>query len=129
MQWPITLETILVSLICGGISAYFAKRKARSPYRWFFVGFLFGIFGTFAAYFAPFKRRKVIILPKEEVPLPSIQGPSDKHWYYLDSTQTQQGPMSLNALTKAFREGKISLTTFVWNEELTEWKALKEFLT
>lgn len=49
-------------------------------------------------------------------------------WYYLDSDHTQQGPMSFDGLTRAFREGKIFPTTYVWNETLENWQHLKDFL-
>ena len=43
-------------------------------------------------------------------------------------TPQQQGPMSHDALTAAWREGKLNLSTYVWNEELPEWKPLEEFV-
>jgi hypothetical protein len=36
--------------------------------------------------------------------------------------------MSRDALSAAWKEGKIDLTTYVWHEELTEWKPLRDTL-
>ena len=119
--------TFLAAFLFGALSAYLAHRRHQNPYKWFLIGFLFGAFGLFAVFFFP-QRKKASLPVPEEKPLPTINGPLDKLWYYLDPTHQQQGPMSHNALTTAFREGRISLTTYVWNEELTEWKALQELV-
>jgi len=50
----------------------------------------------------------------------------DKLWYYLDESNNQCGPMTLDALRNEWMEGKVKNTTFVWNEELPEWKPLQE---
>lgn len=128
---PITPATIIAAFFFGAISAFLAGKRGRSPYKWFFIGFLFGIFGLMAILLAPQKKGAQSIRAleiKAEPPVPAILGPSDKFWYYLDPLHQQQGPMSYTALTNAFRQGKISLATFVWNEEMTEWKALQEFV-
>jgi MFS family permease len=125
-----TPATIIAAFLFGAISSYLAHRRGRSPVRWFFVGFLFGILGLFAVFLAPAMKRKAVqpALPPEEKPLPVIDGPSDKFWYYLDPAHQQQGPMSHNALTTALRQGKISLSTYVWNEDMPDWKILQEFV-
>ena len=127
MQLFITPTTIAAALLFGAISAYLAHRREKNPYKWFFIGFLFGVFGVFALFFLPQKKRA----PASGLPVPPllvIKGPIDKLWYYLDPSQQQQGPMSHHALTGAFREGKISLSTYVWNEDMTDWKTLKELV-
>lgn len=114
---------IAIAPIIGAFSAYLAYRRGRNPYLWFIVGFLFGVFGIFAIFFAT-GPKKAKIPPLE--PIYTIQGPTDKFWYYLDPTHQQQGPMSREALANAWKEGKIDLSTYVWHEELPEWKPLKE---
>jgi hypothetical protein len=57
-----------------------------------------------------------------------IDGPNQKLWYYLDPSQNQLGPMSHHALTNAWKEGKVTPATYVWHEELPEWKPLQEFI-
>ncbi len=115
---------IFTALIMGSISAYLAYRREKNPYLWFALGVLFGIFGIFAMFFGADKK-KSMEEPKPE-PVLKIIGPSDKFWYYLDPTHQQKGPMSRDALTGAWKEGKIDLATYVWHEEMTDWKPLKE---
>ena len=128
MPMPITPATILAAVLFGALSAYLAHRRKKNPYKWFLIGFFFGIFGLFAVLFMSPKKKalplKMVVPPM----VPMIQGPSDKLWYYLDPTHQQHGPMSHNGLTSALREGKISLSTYVWNEEWTEWKVLQELV-
>jgi len=126
---PLALVTI------GVISAYLAKKRGKNPYLWFFLGMLFGIFGLIFLFFskpaqtslraqaAPQNDPNTIdITPKIE---PSAK---EKFWYYLDPDNAQQGPMSFDGLIRAFREGKISVKTFVWNETLENWQPLSDFM-
>jgi hypothetical protein len=129
MHIPITPLTIVAAILTGALGAYLAHRRGHNPYIWFCIGSFFGILGAFAIFFAP-ARKKVLTKSEPEPPvqqlLPGIQGPSDKFWYYLNQEHKQVGPMSLDGLTNAWRQGKISLTTYVWNEELPDWKPLRE---
>lgn len=117
---PSVLFSIISGLIMGSITAYLAYRQKRDIRFWFMLGFVLGIFGILAFFFMPKQ-------PPKEVPGPTIQGPVDKLWYYLDGAQQQKGPMSFDALSRALKEKKISLENYVWHEELPEWKLLKEF--
>lgn len=85
-----------------------------------------------AIFFAPqFIKKKVPLGSVTKVPiepLVTILGPKDKFWYYLDIGHQQQGPMSHDALISAWKKGVVNLNTFVWNEELTEWKPFQEFV-
>ncbi|HSX10193.1 MAG TPA: DUF4339 domain-containing protein [Chlamydiales bacterium] len=127
MNIPLSPLMLVSAAAIGGISSYLAHKRGRNPYAWFAIGFLFGIFGIFAIFFAAPK--KAAVLPPKPEPVLKIQGPSDKFWYYLDPENRQQGPMSLDAITIAWRQGKVDLSTYVWHEEMTDWKQLKETLT
>lgn len=125
MPVPVSPFMFICAAVIGLVSAYFAHRMGRNPYIWFFIGFLFGIFGIFAIFFASKKKE----VPQEKpAPVFAISGPKDKFWYYLDPANQQQGPMSHDALTNTWKQGKIDLATFVWHEELKEWTPLKETL-
>jgi len=126
MHIPFNPFVIIVSLAIGAISAYLGHKRGGNPYLWFAIGFFFGIFGIFAVIFAN-SRKKAAREPKKE-PVFTIDGPIDKFWYYLDPTHKQQGPMSHNALTAAWKSGEIDSSTYVWHEEMPEWKPLKETL-
>lgn len=125
--------TLLAALFIGTLSAYLGYRRKRNPYLWFFVGFLFGVFGILAIFFAPQLKSKKKLNASEPVPpvvvdpLASL-GPKDKFWYYLDPNYHQQGPMSLEALKGAWKEGKVNPLTYVWHEELADWKPLRDLL-
>jgi len=127
MSMQLSPMLILASVAMGFLSAFFAKRRGRNPYTWFFVGFFFGLLGIMAIFFAPAPKKKLAPQPPSK-PLPTIEGPSNKFWYYLDSSHAQVGPISHSGLTSIWRQGKISLSTYVWHEELPEWKLLKEMV-
>lgn len=127
MHIPFSPLMLISAVAIGALSAYLAYKRERNPYLWFFVGFLFGIFGIFAIFFASAKKKPVPVAAPPE-PVFTIAGPTDKFWYYLDPAHQQQGPMSRDALTIAWKEGKVDLSTFVWHEEMAEWKPLKETL-
>lgn len=118
---------LLSSFIVACFSAYFAYKKGKNPYLWFFIGLLFGVFGIFAFFFA--SNKKPIPKVQKQEPIFVIQGPKDKFWYYLDADQKQQGPISHAALTTAWKQGKVSHSTYIWHEELSEWQELKNLLT
>lgn len=133
MEFQFSMAAFWSGCLFGAISAYMAHRRERNPYVWFFAGFVFGIFGALAIFFAPPKKKPSVSLALEpamgETILPTIQGPKDKFWYYLDPSNQQQGPMSYSALNSAWKEGKVSLSTFVWNEDFSDWKILKDILS
>ncbi|PIS01956.1 MAG: hypothetical protein COT85_07375 [Chlamydiae bacterium CG10_big_fil_rev_8_21_14_0_10_42_34] len=128
MDMPtVTPLMIFSAFAIGSIASYLAYKRERNPYIWFVVGFLFGIFGIFAIFFAAGKKKSVPSTEKKE-PVFNIDGPKDKFWYYLDNLQQRQGPVSHDALTSAWKSGEVDVSTFVWNEEMTDWKPLKETL-
>ncbi|EKE09273.1 MAG: hypothetical protein ACD_16C00199G0003 [uncultured bacterium] len=125
---PFNPLMLVSAAVMGCISAFLAYKRDRSPYLWFALGFLFGIFGIFAIFFFTTKKKQQLPnLPTKE-PMLIIEGPTDKFWYYLDLTHKQKGPMSHQALTKAFKEGVVGPSTYIWNEEMPEWKLLKDAL-
>lgn len=123
MKDLISPASIVMSTLMGLISGYIAYRQKKSPYIWFFVGFCLGFLGL--CFLMLLKPKKVI---RKEKTIPVLQGPSDKLWFYLDPTHQQVGPISYGAIAKAFTQGIISQNTYIWHEDLTEWKTLKEFL-
>lgn len=129
-QNPITLAALIRAVVFGLIAAYLAYRRKKNPYLWFTIGFLLGVPGICAIFFLPFKkgkkRRRAAAARAQAKPLLSIPGPIDKFWYYLDPEHKQMGPMSHSALSKALHHGDISEATYVWNEEMADWKRVGE---
>ncbi len=110
----------------GLISSLIASKRDRNIYAWFILGMLFGIFGILALYLLPSKRNIAGPIPigvniKKD---PTIK--EQNFWYYLDNEKTQYGPMSFTGLKDALLEGKVSSTTYVWNDTMDEWKKFKE---
>lgn len=126
---PIQFSPLMIvsATFMGGVSAYLAYKRKKNPYLWFIVGFLFGLLGIFAIFFATSRKKPAPVVPKPE-PVLTIQGPTDKFWFYLDPDNRQNGPMSRDSLTTAWKEGKLNLSTYVWHEEMPDWKPLKETL-
>jgi hypothetical protein len=127
MVTPGLLPTLFISIATGLISAYIAEKKGRRPYIWFFVGFIFGLLGTLALFFAPKPKERIIVAQKSAIN-PYLMGPIDKFWYYADSENTLVGPLSHDAITQEWRTKKINKDTFIWHEELTEWKKVDELV-
>jgi hypothetical protein len=145
------MQNFLLFILClavGGATYHYAKQRGRNPQGWFIIGFLFGIFGLLFLFLLPSKKN----LPQQQsqkkgsqgVPLdepqmksrllqnPLIEAIDPAHisklWYYLDGANQQFGPMSINALSNAWQEGKVTIKTYVWNEELENWRHFEEVL-
>jgi len=126
MNLPLLL---LSSIALGLIAATLARRNGRNAYFWFGIGFVFGLLGVLALFLIPPSRKKIVPTPlPKPVPQPFIDGPLDRFWYYLNEKREQQGPMSHNALTQAWQSGSIRSDTFVWHEDLPNWKPLQELI-
>jgi len=126
MGWTDFRSTLIAGFIMGLISAYLAQRRGRNPIFWFFMGLIFGVFGLLFFFNIPAKKKLPPISKPQ--PQPYVFGPSDKFWYFLDDTHTQIGPMSYIALSNQWRQGKIKPATFVWHEDLPDWKPLQELI-
>lgn len=121
-------------ILTGSVSAYIGKRRGKNPYLWFAIGSFFGIFGIFFLFLMP-KPKKVLQgapqTTKDEgitIDITPEVDPTEleKPWYYLADENKQHGPMSFDALKRSFREGKISDGTYVWNEQMDEWRRFGE---
>ncbi|MBI2742558.1 MAG: DUF4339 domain-containing protein [Chlamydiales bacterium] len=124
--------TVVLWVVLGSITAHYAKERGRDPRSWFFIGLLLGVLGLIALFVMPRLKPKAGSPPQPVQPvavLPIPEPVSHKFWYYLDPDNIQLGPMSFQGLESAWREGKVSLETYVWNEDLVEWKKFREFAT
>jgi uncharacterized membrane protein YfcA len=128
MLWPDITTTLIAGAFTGLITAYIAYRRKRNPASWFLIGFLFGLIGLLFFFFSPQRKKPAPAAPVKPQPKPYVFGPADKYWYFLDAGQTQVGPMSYTALSNHWKQGKIKPDTFVWHEDLVDWKPLQELI-
>ncbi len=137
------MNQLIALVICGIIGAvcyHYSKQRGRNPYAWLAIGILFGVFGLIALFVLPPLNGKAVIKKKgnqePQAPLsevkPKLETVDPTHlsklWYYLDNSNQQFGPMSLDALSKAWHEGTVNQTTYVWNDLMENWKRLEEVL-
>lgn len=132
---------LIISTIMGAICYRYSKLRGRNPYTWFGIGLLFGIFGLIALFVMPplnrpreaRRRKDSKVEPPSAIIKNNLQtidpAHSSKLWYYLDPENQQFGPMSIDALTNAWRDGKVNGTTYVWNEVMENWRRFEEVLT
>lgn len=127
MQIWLTVLSVILSFLLACQCGRYAKRKGRDPSVWFMAGAFFGLFALLLLLLLPQKRAvaPVVALPQEPF-LALSDHHIDKFWYFLDENQKQYGPMSFTALKAAWHKGSIQSKTFVWNEEMEEWKPLSE---
>ncbi|PIS00177.1 MAG: hypothetical protein COT84_08885 [Chlamydiae bacterium CG10_big_fil_rev_8_21_14_0_10_35_9] len=134
--------SLFLAAVIGFICSFIASKKKRNPYLWFLSGFFFTVFALLILLLLPSKNQKIPseadmkINKQEAIELEQTENSveeegyqkilDDKLWYYLDESNNQCGPMTLDALRNEWMEGKVKNTTFVWNEELPEWKPLQE---
>jgi len=142
--------SILFWLLLGGICSRIAKKRNRNPLGWFFIGMLLGVIGLIILYVLPAKNEESL---EEASPVPAAMqsqenltfsteteetlAPSEmnqvispsfekKLWYYLDRENKQYGPMSFDNLKRVWKEDQITGTTYVWNEEMPDWKPIAD---
>lgn len=118
---------LVASFLIGIASGYYARRRGQNPLLWFAIGFFFGLLGVLVCFFLSGRKKKEAPEPKP-APQPYIEGPTDRYWYFLDAERQQKGPMSLDALSRAWKEGEVAPTTYVWHEALDNWKPLNELI-
>jgi hypothetical protein len=121
--------SFLITIFNACLCAHLAKKKGRNPRVWFMGGAFFGLFALAAIFFVP--KQKIVLKACELTPpaklLKALVATQEcKFWYYLDEKNEQFGPMSFEAVTKAWNEGRIQAHTFLWNEDLEGWKRLEE---
>ena len=142
------LLVILFWLILGALCSYVAKQRGRHPLLWFILGFSIGFIALLILFFLPSKKESFLLAKKSKVAAPSLKTAESssnkspylveenqklltppayhKLWYYLDDKNKQYGPMSFQALKRAWREKTINASTYVWNEDMNEWQPLKD---
>ncbi len=121
--------SLLISALIASSCYTQAQKRGRNPLYWFIGGLFFGIFALIVLLLLPVQQKRMnrVEIPS---PMPMLQPKEAAHsqlfWYYLGGDKTQHGPMSFDALRRAWREGNVHDHTLVWNESMNEWKSLQE---
>lgn len=127
-----TFLTILVSLVSAWGCYYFAKKRGRNPITWLIAGLIFGLFAPIALFLLPSRKKALATQAPIPLKLPQLNILQPDHagklWYFLDEEKTQFGPMSFDALSKAWTEGKVREQTFVWNEAMENWSQFQDVI-
>jgi len=127
-----TLLTLAIGALFGALTAHYAKQRGKDPYLWFFIGLFLGLIGFIFLFLFPAKQRdkqeETNAQPKIE---PNVLPPAKpvqraSFWYFLDKENNQFGPMSFEGLQMAWKEGKVTLQTYIWNDEMENWKLYGE---
>jgi hypothetical protein len=126
--------SLIFSIFTAFACAHYAKRRGRNPFYWFMGGVFFGIFALITLILLPRKAQCVIAsVPVAAPPPVRLQALAEtqtkKFWYYLDAERQQSGPMSFEALGKAWTDGRVNGSSLVWNEELETWKRFEEVVS
>ena|SRR5690242_6877035 len=120
--------TIITNLLLAWVCAYYAMRRGYNPIIGFIAGIFFGVLALITLFILP--NRKSQSQTPSASKVSSIQATcpiqAQKLWYYLNDKKEQFGPMSFNALSRAWVDGAIQEKTYVWNEEMENWQPLKE---
>ncbi len=121
--------TLFFIVFWGWVNSYFAQKRGRNPYLWFFLGTFFGPFPLIALFLMPSfdPQEKVEETPAIiETEAIRVAPHSPYDWYYLDESRKQHGPHTIVELKKFWNEDQISKETYIWNETMTEWKKIKD---
>jgi hypothetical protein len=128
--------SIVLWLLIGGATSYFANQRGRDPLVWFMLGMLLGFLGLLLLFIlSPKIEQEKPLDPAEERVLKEREEAASpklshdyliKNWYYYDTSRIQQGPVSFEALYAIWKEGGINQETFVWSEGMDGWRKIEE---
>ncbi len=103
--------TLFFIVFWGWVNSYFAQKRGRNPYLWFFLGVFFGPFPLIALFLMPSfesqekTEEKPKIIETEAIRV-SPHSPFDQYdWYYLDEARKQHGPHTIVRTQKIQRKG------------------------
>ena len=119
---------ITISLFWLWITARFAQKKGLNQKNWYIAGMLFC---ALAFIMVLFQRKKNLKMPEpvdKSQLIPIHLSHRECLWYYLNKTGQQFGPISFQALINDWENNKIEEESYVWNEDLDDWKRFKEVL-
>lgn len=129
------LLTVVLWILMGTATSYFANQRGRDPFAWFLIGMLLGLLGLLLLFLLPpveAKEEKPEGFELEEMeeapekPVVTNENYRFKDWFYLDDKHHQLGPYNFQAFRKVWDQGKVSQDTFVWTEGMENWKKIED---
>ncbi len=130
MKTPDLLQLLFAAALIGTLTSYLAKNRGRDPVKWFFIGMLCGIFGLIALFLFPAiktnEEQKVKLQEIEPPPAPVSDALATKPWYYLDAAHATLGPCPLDKLQELYKDGTITMKSYVWCEGMLDWKRISD---
>jgi GYF domain 2 len=126
--------SIILWLMIGSATAYFANQRGRDPFVWFMLGMLLGFLGLLLLFLLPVGQEEKqaveaeysLLESKEKIHLTSPLQPLAKDWYYYDESRCQQGPIDLAKLRQLWSTQQIKKETYLWSAGMSEWKKMYE---
>jgi hypothetical protein len=126
--------SIVLWLMIGSATAYFANQRGRDPLIWFMLGMLFGFLGLLLLFILPPVSEEEIpneeeyrfLEAKEEIPAPINHDYFIKEWFYYDSQQQRKGPVGFDELMRLWKNRDLNEDTFVWSEGMNGWEKIEE---
>lgn len=125
---PYTYALLLILLVILGIGI--AKRYQRNPFLWAILTLAFNCLPIFLLIWIEEKQKKKKSSPSP-LRAPRLSPPPAESlvfWYYLDEKNCQQGPVPWDRIKRLWDEGILKAHSYVWNENLVEWKKAEEIL-
>jgi len=139
-----TMITMILWMLMGVATSYFAFRRGRDPYIWFALGIFFGVLAMLVLVLLPSlinenelevdrknqaivegEERRIVEEEKiENAPNLLPQSVQTKDWFYLDKARQQQGPFSFYIVSELWQNGELEAQSLVWTEGMVEWKKI-----
>lgn len=131
--------SIVLWILLGWVTSYFAQQRGRDPLIWFLIGMLLGLIGLLLLFILPpVEEESGAQSPSEEAELSGepkmvVEMLDEKslpfqhlNWFYMDLDHKQIGPISFKQLKDTWMENKVGPGTFVWSEQMSNWKKIEE---
>ena len=115
--------SIIFSCVFAFLSYHYASKRGRDPYIWFFLGFIFGLFGLIALFILPDIKKitSPSLPPKQQKYSPILY----QEWFYIDSNKEQQPPITFEKLKTMWNDGTLKSSSYVWTKGMDNWKQIK----
>ncbi len=127
--------TILLWLMIGSATSYYAYQRGRDPLLWFMVGMMLGLFGLLLLFVLPVvepegqeqtqKDSSTTTTPSPTAFQSEHQDHVVKDWYYYDGAHERHGPVRYDTLKVLWHAGDIDENSYVWCEGMTDWKRIE----